>query len=553
MSSQAQHWPAKAALKRAAQAIPALSTLLTNDPGRHAKYQRASGGLLLDFSRQRINDDVLSLLTQCAVERCVPAQREALVTGAPVNCSEQRPALHTALRWPVDKAPLSGTESACRFAHQQQARMAQLVTALQHGEWLGATGKPITDIIHIGVGGSDLGPRLVSEALQGFATPQANPIKAHFVSTIDGTQLGPLTAQLDPASTLVVIASKSFATADTLANARSALGWISTQLNIPEREIIAAQVVGVSARPDRMIECGIPTAHQLLLGDCVGGRFSVWSPISLVVAAQLGMPVFQRLLQGAHQMDCHFLNAPLADNLPVLAGLLAVWNAQYLGIPTHAALPYDGRLACLPAYLQQLEMESNGKTQDAHKTPLDHATCPIVWGDVGSNGQHAFYQLLHQGSHTVSADLMVAVAPQRGDTDSLTPQTQEQHQLTQAHCLAQARLLTLGDAAVGSSDASKVPGYRGNQPCNLLVLDALTPEILGQLLALYEHKVFVKAALWGLNPFDQPGVEFGKTLATEYFQALAPGGNTPPGLDECTAGTLETLRSPNLHNSSPRW
>jgi len=369
------------------------------------------------------------------------------------------------------------------------------------------------------------------------------------VSTMDGAQLLPLMQSLNPATTLVVLASKSFTTADTRFNVRTALAWLCEGLGVDAGTVCQHQVLGVSARPEKMDEFGIPEAHQLLFPETVGGRFSVWSAIGVSVALELGMASFEALLAGAHAMDVHFQQAPLAENLPVLLGLVGAWNTQFLNIPSHLLLPYDGRLKSLPPYLQQLEMESNGKSTGPNGEPVANVTCPIVWGDVGPNAQHAFYQLVHQGCHEVSADFIAVAGRPAVGAGEVSEAFQAQERLTLANCLAQSQLFALGDAAITDELRSTTElGYRGNQPNTVILLETLDAWSLGALLAMYEHKVFVQSVLWGINPFDQPGVELGKKLATRLYQTLtdAEAGSEPSSHnimnDAGTRQLLEQLR-----------
>ena len=501
-----------------------LSDLLGGDTS--FAQQRASalaftfGTLHVDFSKQRITPHTLKLLSDWARSCGVEAKRTALFAGKNVNTSERRAALHMAARWPSTKKPPRGMESAATFCQQQKSRLADMVARVHEGQWFGATGQTITDVVHIGVGGSDLGPKLISEALAD--RPSHEKVSVHYVSTMDGAQLLPLMERLNPATTLLVLASKSFTTADTQFNVRTALAWLSEALEIDVPTVCRYQLVGVSSKPEKMTDFGIPEAHQLVFKDWIGGRFSLWSPIGVSVAMQLGMETFNELLAGAHTMDQHFLDAPLEENLPALMALVGAWNCQFLNIPTHAVLPYDGRLKSLSAYLQQLEMESNGKSVGLDGRSVNHATCPIMWGDVGPNAQHAFYQLLHQGGHTVSADFVAVAKRDVVATDNVSSSLCAQEQLTLANCLAQSQLFALGDDAIPSTlRGHMAQGYRGNHPNSLLLLKELDAWGIGALLALYEHKVFVQSVLWNLNPFDQPGVELGKQLATSLYEMLA--------------------------------
>lgn len=495
------------------------------------------GDWRLDLSRQRLQPETLEHLAEWAEACGLAEQRQALFAAGIVNPSEGRPALHTALRWPQETPPVAGSEAEVTFAAEQRRRMAGLVERLRAGQWRGVTGQPIRHVIHIGVGGSDLGPRLVAEALE-ETHPTRGP-SVHYVSTMDASQLVVLFERLDPAATLLVMASKSFTTADTRYNLETALTWLSSALGASREAICRQQLIGVSARPEKMAAMGIPEAHRLTFAEGVGGRFSLWSTIGISLAVQIGMPAFDELLAGAHTMDRHFLEAPTVRNLPVLMAVVGAWNSQFLGIPSHAVLPYDGRLASLPGYLQQLEMESNGKSVGRDGQSVEHATCPILWGDVGPNGQHAFYQLLHQGSHTVSADFIAVARRHAQAPEALQKTLNAQQRLTLANCLAQAQLMALGDDAIPVSlQAHMARGYRGNQPCSVLVMEELTPWNLGALLAMYEHKVFVQSLLWGLNPFDQPGVELGKRLAQGLEQSLATGDAAGDWVDDAATRAM---------------
>ncbi|MFB9867425.1 glucose-6-phosphate isomerase [Vreelandella sulfidaeris] len=501
-----------------------LSDLIGNEAT--AAGERASAlvftleSLHLDFSKQRITPETLSLLVDWAHSCGVTSKRDALFAGSQINTSERRAALHMAARWPDKVTPPAGMEPAVAFCQHQRDRLTAMVERLHQGEWFGVTGQKITNVVHIGVGGSDLGPKLISEALAD--RPSHTRIDVDYVSSMDGSQLLPLMERLNPATTLMVIASKSFTTADTHFNVKTALAWLSESLEVDVATISRHQLIGVSAKPEKMTEFGIPDAHQLIFKDWIGGRFSLWSPIGVSVAMQLGMTRFNALLEGAHAMDQHFLETPLERNLPVLMALVGAWNCQFLQIPTHAVLPYDGRLKSLPAYLQQLEMESNGKSVRLDRRSVTHPTCPIIWGDVGPNAQHAFYQLLHQGSHTVSADFVAMAGREVDASPAVKASLIAQEQLTLANCLAQAQLFALGDDAIPTElRGHMAQGYRGNQPNSMLLLKQLDAWSLGALIALYEHKVFVQSVLWHLNPFDQPGVELGKKLATSLFHTLS--------------------------------
>ena len=483
---------------------------------RTATLSRNFDGLHLDFSKQRLDADAFATLLQLAAEAELPAAIASLLCGARVNNSEDRPALHTALRLPrAAVLPVEG-ENVNVGVHASLDRVRSVVERVHARQWRGVTGEAITDVVSIGVGGSDLGPYLVTQALAEFAPPEARGLRLHFVSSIDGTQIADLLDALRPETTLFIVASKSFTTIDTLSNIETALAWMLAR--IPDRaRVVRHHVIGVSAKPEKMTAFGIPESNQIRFWDWVGGRFSLWSAIGLPIALQLGMAGFEQLLAGAHAMDQHFSNAPLADNLPVIMGLLTVWNSSFLGINAQAILPYDARLKLFPAYLTQLVMESNGKSVDRKGQALAYKTCPILWGEVGSNAQHAFYQLLHQGTQPVTCDF---IAPIRrySRCDEAGASLQSQHLLSLANCFAQSRGLMLGDP---SDDGHR--HYPGNQPSSTLLLDELSPYRLGQLIALYEHQVYVASVLWNINPFDQWGVELGKKMATNTYGVLTRG------------------------------
>lgn len=505
-----------------------LYDLFDGDPQRFSGLSRSVDGLLLDLSKQRVDGAVLGDLLVLAEQQGLPEWREALFSGAHVNESEGRPAAHWRLRVPREQADAA--------VNDQLASMFAMVEKISAGHWRGAHGAPIKDVVSIGVGGSELGPLMAHTALQAAADDGMERPKVHFVSALDGSQLTTLLARLDPGETLFLVSSKSFATVDTLSNATVARQWLVSALG-DESVVLRCHFIGISAFPDRMTAWGIPEQNQLHLWDWVGGRFSLCSVVGFPVALAIGCAGFEQLLAGAHAMDCHFRSARLGDNLPVLQALVDVWNINCLDIRTRAVLPYDARLRGLPGYLEQLEMESNGKSVARNAEPLDYHTCPVIWGEVGPNAQHAFYQLLHQGTQPVACDLIaVAEGHWAGDgerSDTLA----EQHRLSLVSCLAQARLLAFGDRL--RSEMEPVQGnhrYRGNQPCTTLVLQRLDPWHLGAMVAMYEHRVFVQSVMWGINPFDQWGVELGKTMVAEL-----QGGSQAAGLDSSTAALLQAL------------
>ena len=499
-------------------------------------FTRRFDGLHLDFSKQRIDQQTWAHLLQLAEEVELPEAIEGLMRGDRVNLTEDRAALHTALRLPKTAGLVVEGEDVVAQVHASLERVRGMVERIHDRQWRGMTGEAMTDVVCIGVGGSDLGPYLVTNALAEFASPVAQALRIHFVSSIDGTQIADLLNTLRQDTTLLVIASKSFTTLDTLSNAETALTWMQSRLKQRER-ILQHHVVGISAKPEKMTAYGIPETNQIRLWNWVGGRFSLWSGIGFPIALKLGMAGFEQLLAGAHAMDEHVRQAPLADNLPVILSLLMVWNSTFLGINGHAILPYDARLKLFPSYLTQLEMESNGKSVDRFGDPVPYDTCPILWGEVGSNAQHAFYQLLHQGTQPVACDFIAPIRRyQRADESGLA--LQNQHLLSLANCFAQARVLMLGDeTGVGHRY------YHGNQPSSTLLLDALTPYSLGQLIALYEHKVFVASVIWNINPFDQWGVELGKQIASTTHAVMTQREADLDAFDASTQSLLRAVRT----------
>jgi len=509
-----------------------LAALFAQDDSRATRFSMQAGALYMDYSKQCIDEQVLASLLQLA-ESCELSTRiDALMQGAMVNTSEARAALHTALRLPESaKLDVDG-QNVVADVHDSLSQVARLSERVRSGTWRGFSGKAITDVVNIGVGGSDLGPLMATAALDEWADTE---IEVHFVSNMDGTQLDNLLKHLNPETTLFIISSKSFGTVDTLSNAKTALSWLLATAKLragTEDSVLRRHFIGISANSEKMSAWGIHSEHQLQLWEWVGGRFSLWSAIGLAIAIRIGMAGFKALLAGAHSMDEHFAKADFVENFPVLLGLLAVWNSTFLQVNAHTVLPYDGRLSYLPSYLTQLEMESNGKSVTQHGDHIDYDTCPILWGEIGSNAQHAFYQLLHQGTQQVSCDFIACVRRYSGQSQNAPLQLQQQHELSLANCLAQSRVLAFGNAAIQESEvqvasaADKYKYYRGNQPSTTLLIDELTPHSLGALIALYEHKVYVMASIWDINPFDQWGVEMGKQMAESVHQAMQQAGES---------------------------
>ena len=507
-----------------------LAALFAQDDTRTQRFSAQSGALYMDYSKQCLDDTVLENLLSLANSCELSARIQSLLQGAMVNTSEERAALHTALRLPATASLQIDNQDVVADVHQSLGQVERLSERVRSGTWRGFSGKAITDVVNIGVGGSDLGPLMATTALDEWAD---TCVEVHFVSNMDGTQLDNLLKHLNPETTLFIISSKSFGTIDTLSNAKTALSWLLATAILragTEESVLRRHFIGISANSEKMSDWGIHPEHQLQLWEWVGGRFSLWSAIGLAIAIRIGMSGFKELLAGAHSMDEHFAQADFAENLPVLLGLIAVWNSTFLQVNAHTVLPYDGRLSYLPSYLTQLEMESNGKSVTQYGECIDYDTCPILWGEIGSNAQHAFYQLLHQGTQQVSCDFIACV--RRYSDEAKNTPLQQQHELSLANCLAQSRVLAFGNAAIAETDgqvaceADKYKYYRGNQPSTTLLINELTPHSLGALIALYEHKVYVMASIWDINPFDQWGVEMGKQMAESVHAAMQQEGGT---------------------------
>lgn len=538
------------ALAEAFQSIH-LSDLFADDPLRFTHYTKSIDALLVDFSKQRLDQSVIQSLLALGSAKQLGAWIERLFSDEKINSSENRAAMHWLLRAP--KIPQSQT-SAFKLPSIHQAvtdqldRMYQLVEKIHSGQYRGVTGEVITDVVNIGVGGSDLGPLMATYALSDFKVVTEKPLGIHFVSTMDGSQLSELLYRLRPETTLFIISSKSFGTIDTLTNAETVRVWLQKQLGTSQ-SALKNHFVGVSCNAEAMTSWGIAPDNQFLLWDWVGGRYSLWSCIGLPIALMVGVEGFKSFLSGAHAMDTHFRTSPFEENLPVLMGLIEIWNSNFLDIQTHAVLPYDGRLKYFASYLQQLEMESNGKSITREDEAVSMNTCPIIWGEVGPNAQHAFYQLLHQGTHAVSSDFIAPIGRYNAEQFTYHENAEslmEQHNLALANCFAQSRLLAFGNDALNESPAqfAETPlnkQYEGNQPSSTILIKALTPKTLGMLIALYEHKVFVQSVIWEINPFDQWGVEKGKEIANQLLPLLSGEQAGLEVMDSSTRGLIETL------------
>jgi len=474
-----------------------LAKLFAADPEREQNLSIQLDGLLLDYSRNHVNNQTLQLLQQLAEQSELPAAIEAMFNGEPINNSEHRPALHVALREPT------GQQSRPEVGATLQ-RMEEFVDAVYNGDWLGFSGKRITDVVNIGIGGSDLGPNMVTEALGQF---NQGKLACHFVSNVDPAHIESVLENLHPDNTLFVIASKSFTTLETHQNANAARAWFLEKTG--NESAIASHFTAISSNLDAVKKFGINENNIFPMWDWVGGRYSLWSAIGLPIALSIGMDNFRQLLAGAHAMDKHFRTAPLNQNMPVILGLLGIWYQCFMGGNSTAVVPYLQRLQQLPAYLQQLCMESLGKRVDKSGNALDVDTGDVIWGTAGTNGQHSYFQLLHQGTRLIPVDFIASANPSADGGN-------EQHAQLLANCLSQAMALMQGEA---NPDAPH-KHFEGNKPSNTILLRELNPHNLGALLALYEHKVYVQSTIWGINAFDQWGVELGKKLSSQVFDAM---------------------------------
>ncbi|HTH60698.1 MAG TPA: glucose-6-phosphate isomerase [Paraburkholderia sp.] len=500
-------------------------------PTRAERFTFAGGGLAADFSKNRITDDTLRLLVALAREAGVEARRDAMFEGAIVNPTEGRAALHTALRATRADAPYHEQIRA------ERAKMAAFAERVRSGAWTGYSGKRIRHVVNIGIGGSDLGPKMVVHALDHLAHPE---IASYFVSNVDGADLARVLARIDPEETLAIVVSKTFTTLETMTNARSLRDWF-VQRGCPE-QALAKHFVGVSANPGEVVKFGIDEKNVFEMWDWVGGRYSLWSAVGLSIMIAVGPAHFDALLAGADAMDTHFRQAPLERNLPVLMGLVGIWYRNFFGSQSYLVAPYSEALHYVPSYLQQLEMESNGKSARLDGQFVDYATAAVTWGEPGTNGQHAFFQMLHQGPTIVPIDFIALLTPEHP--------LASHHPKLLANCFAQSEALMLGRTV---EEARKVAGpdkpelvphlvFPGNRPSTTLLVDALTPHSLGALIALYEHKVLVQATIWNINPFDQCGVELGKILGKVVEADLVAAQFDPSKHDSSTSALIARAR-----------
>ncbi|MEV8366097.1 glucose-6-phosphate isomerase [Streptomyces niveus] len=523
-----------------------LRELFAEDPARGTGYTLQVGDLHLDYSKQLVTDETLTLLRELAAATGVEELRDAMFRGEKINTTEDRAVLHTALRAPRDAVVEVDGENVVPGVHAVLDKMAAFSEKVRAGEWLGHTGRPIRAIVNIGIGGSDLGPAMAYEALKSFTH---RDLDVRFVSNVDGADLHEAVRDLDAAETLFVIASKTFTTIETITNATSARNWLLNELQSGQ-EAVAKHFVALSTNSEKVAEFGIDTTNMFEFWDWVGGRYSFDSAIGLSLMIAIGPDQFREMLDGFHLVDVHFRTAPVESNAPLLLGLLGVWYGAFFDAQSHAVLPYSHYLSRFTAYLQQLDMESNGKSVDRDGVPVDWQTGPVVWGTPGTNGQHAYYQLIHQGTKVIPADFIGFAQP----VDDLPHQLIAQHDLLMANFFAQTQALAFGKTP-DEVRAEGVPAelvahktFRGNHPTTTILAESLTPSVLGQLIALYEHKVFVQGAVWNIDSFDQWGVELGKVLAKEIEPILTQidGGRDSADhkpLDASTAGLVAKYRA----------
>ncbi|MEW6415970.1 MAG: glucose-6-phosphate isomerase [Pseudomonadota bacterium] len=488
-----------------------MRDLFAADPHRFERFSLQVGDLLLDYSKNRITEETLALLVRLAEEADVAGWRERMFGGEKINTTENRAVLHVALRNRSNTPVMVDGEDVMPRVNAVIERMGAFAEKVRSGEWRGYTGERITDVVNIGIGGSDLGPQLVYQALKPYRHPR---LKVHFISNVDGAHVKEALEALDPETTLFIVSSKTFTTQETMANANYARAWFLAQSQAVEH--VARHFVAVSTNREAVAAFGIDPAGMFEFWDWVGGRYSLWSAIGLSIVLAVGAERFVELLEGAHAMDTHFRSAPLERNMPVILALLGVWYNNFFGAESHAILPYDHYLRSLPAYLEQADMESNGKSVDRDGHAVDYATGQIIWGATGINGQHAFYQLLHQGTRLVPADFIVSVTPHT--------ELQAHHDILIANFLAQTEALmrgrTLEETRAQTGQAAAFKVFDGNHPSNAILLQQITPHTLGMLLALYEHKIFVQGVIWNLDSYDQWGVELGKQLAGRILPEL---------------------------------
>jgi glucose-6-phosphate isomerase len=513
-----------------------LRALFAEDPGRGERLTAEAAGLYLDYSKNRITDETMRLLVELAEESGVPERRDAMFRGEHINVSEDRAVLHVALRMPADESLVVDGVDVVAQVHEVLGRMRQFSDRIRSGEWTGFTGKRIRNIVNIGIGGSDLGPVMAYEALRYYSQ---RDLTFRFVSNVDSTDFAEATRDLAADETLFIISSKTFGTLETLTNATSARDWVVGELG--DEAAVAKHFVAVSTNAGRVREFGIDTANMFGFWDWVGGRYSMESAIGLSIMVAIGPDRFDEMLAGFHEVDEHFRTAPLAENLPVLMGLLAVWYREFFGAQTYGVMPYAQYLKRFPAYLQQLTMESNGKHVTLNGRHVDYDTGAVFWGEPGTNGQHSFYQLIHQGTTLIPVDLI-------GFGKSLNP-LRDHHDKLNSNVFAQAQALAFGkteDEVRAEGTPERVVPHRvmeGNRPTNVLLAETLTPRLLGALVALFEHSVFSQGTIWDIDSFDQWGVELGKVLAQQIIPELESEQEPELRHDSSTNNLIRRYRS----------
>ncbi|WP_327186030.1 glucose-6-phosphate isomerase [Streptomyces sp. NBC_01334] len=516
-----------------------LRELFAADPERAERYVVRVGDLRIDFSKNLVTDETLALLRELAAATDVFGLRDAMFRGDRINITEDRAVLHTALRAPTGTVVEVDGEDVVPQVHAVLGRMSGFAERVRSGEWTGHTGRRIRNVVNIGIGGSDLGPAMAYEALRAYTD---RSLTFRFVSNVDGADLHEAVHDLDPAETLFIVASKTFTTIETITNATSARTWLLKGLG-GEEKAVAKHFVALSTNAEKVADFGIDTANMFEFWDWVGGRYSFDSAIGLSLMIAIGPDRFREMLDGFRIVDDHFRTAPAESNAPLILGLLGIWYGNFFDAQSHAVLPYSHYLSKFTAYLQQLDMESNGKSVDREGRPVQWQTGPVVWGTPGTNGQHAYYQLIHQGTKLIPADLIGFARP----LDELSDELKAQHDLLMANLFAQGQALAFGKTAE-EVRAEGVPEeqvahrtFQGNHPTTTILSPELTPSVLGQLIALYEHKVFVQGAVWDIDSFDQWGVELGKVLAKRVEPALTEGAEVP-GLDPSTAALVAAYR-----------
>ncbi len=520
-----------------------MRDLFREDPGRFEVFSLQNGPVFLDYSKNRISWETMESLFDLAREIKLQDKIRSMFAGEKINTTEDRSVLHIALRNRSNRPIYVDGEDVMPEVNAVLEQMREFCGKVRSGRWKGYTGKPVTDVVNLGIGGSDLGPRMVTRALEDYAPPDLN---VHFVSNVDAVDISRTLQNLSPETTLFIVASKSFTTQETMANARTAKQWLLKELG--DERAVSEHFVAVSTNTEKVREFGIDPENMFRFWDWVGGRYSLWSAIGLPIAVAVGMDRFEELLSGAHAMDEHFRSADFENNIPVIMGLLSIWYVNFFQAGTQAILPYDQNLQYLPAYLQQGEMESNGKRTTLAGDVVDYHTAPVIWGEPGTNGQHAFFQLMHQGTRLIPSDFIAFVNPLHSQ--------QEHHEMLLANFLAQTEALMLGkteeeadremsENGKSRSEISRLLQHNvfpGNNPSNSVLLQKLTPYNLGALLAVYEHKIFVQGAVWNINSFDQWGVELGKQLAKRILPELREKKRFEDH-DSSTSGLLEFINT----------